>query len=70
VIPVDVQELKLEKIQLEKEIQEAVNHALVKFTGITKTCPSRIYINLVDATSIGDVSKSYVVGSCEVTIEL
>lgn len=66
----EIQEVKKRKRKMELEIAEAVNSALIRFHAMTKFSPDYINIELVDATTIGEENKAYIVNNVSCRLEI
>ena len=66
----NVQELRDKKCQLEIDIADEINRLLVRFRVDTKFSPEYISIDLVDATTIGEANRKFIVGKARADITI
>jgi hypothetical protein len=58
------------KHEMEDELAIAIDHIIHKFQNLTGFTPSRISVDILDATLVGSPRKEYVVGKVHTTIDL
>lgn len=66
----DVEKLREKRTAMEQSIARFCNDLVLSLHSETGFSPRNISIRMVDVTSLGDKEKRYVVGKCEVDIEV
>ena len=65
-----LEELKIEKLMLEKALTSAVGDMLHHFKERTDVYPNHVSVNLINVRTIGDTEDKYVLGDVSVEISL
>lgn len=66
----DIDALRLERQELEINLQKSIGALIGGFTAITGISPYAVNVHLIDITRIGEKEPSYVVGKITVDIKL
>ena len=69
-VPQMIEEIQKRRKQAENEIANFISIQLDKFKRETGLGIPSIYIDIINATTLGDIGKSFVVGHCEIRLEI
>ena len=69
-VPQMIKEIQKRKKQAEGEIARFVSIQMDKFQRETNLGIPSIYIDIINVTKLGDIGKSFVIGHCEIRLEI
>lgn len=69
-VPQMIEEIQKRRKQVENEIAGFISVQMDKFQKETNLGIPSIYIDIIDVTKLGDIGRLFVVGHCEIRLEI
>jgi len=66
----EIQEFKDKKRKLENDIEREISRLIIHFRRETGYSPDNISIDLIDATTIGEENRAFIIGEVTTNVEI